>query len=584
MISIDKKKLLAYFIMLLLYVCPNAEGADDDYSVLVKRASAMTASEITDLADSARGAGDDRKAMALYMSVCCRKETNVSESSRQALVRAWLGAGDILFDRGSYSDALRMYIEGLKASDACEDHPWAAVLYKNIGNVYCRLYDYERGTTYYEKALDICKTRPDRLTEKKVLVNLSGVNVFLGNLDNARKCHEMASMIAVSDNQDLIFMDRYNYGMILLSEGKKKEALECFRGLADYAINNGMHPKYLCSAYQQLHRTFESSGHNDSSLFYIDKCLKTAEANGIGHLFMSVQLALSLHYEKIGNMRLAQECKNRYLNMKDSILDSRQFDAVKHVQFLYESEKVSGRINQLQRQKRERELTIGRQRIVIASVTVVMLAVALFLYFIYRQKKRIDRSYRNLYSINRKYIAMQEEMRLRHSQNVRLLKEKDEEIASLKALTDTEKASEDSQDNEVSRQKYSTSNLDGVRMREIADAVSEVMGEGTVFCNPDFNLDMLSGLVKSNNKYVSQAINETFGKNFSAYINEYRVNLACQRLSDTDGFGSLTVKAIGESVGFKSQSTFINVFRKATGMTPSVYQKIAEKEKNERND
>ncbi len=59
-----------------------------------------------------------------------------------------------------------------------------------------------------------------------------------------------------------------------------------------------------------------------------------------------------------------------------------------------------------------------------------------------------------------------------------------------------------------------------------------------------------------------------------------RVRLACMRLSDLQGFGNYTVKAIGESVGYKVYGTFINVFKKATGITPSMYQKLTLEEAN----
>ena len=52
------------------------------------------------------------------------------------------------------------------------------------------------------------------------------------------------------------------------------------------------------------------------------------------------------------------------------------------------------------------------------------------------------------------------------------------------------------------------------------------------------------------------------------------------RLSDLQGFGNYTVKAIGESVGHKVYGTFINVFKKATGITPSMCQKLTLEEAN----
>ena len=46
-------------------------------------------------------------------------------------------------------------------------------------------------------------------------------------------------------------------------------------------------------------------------------------------------------------------------------------------------------------------------------------------------------------------------------------------------------------------------------------------------------------------------------------------------LEDEERFGNLTIKAISESVGYKSHSTFINVFVRQTGLKPSLYQSLS---------
>lgn len=63
--------------------------------------------------------------------------------------------------------------------------------------------------------------------------------------------------------------------------------------------------------------------------------------------------------------------------------------------------------------------------------------------------------------------------------------------------------------------------------------------------------------------------------NVPSFINEYRVREACRRIADDAGFRNLTFAAIGESVGFSSQVSFNRAFKKATGMPPSVYHKMA---------
>lgn len=99
-------------------------------------------------------------------------------------------------------------------------------------------------------------------------------------------------------------------------------------------------------------------------------------------------------------------------------------------------------------------------------------------------------------------------------------------------------------------------------------------------CNPEFSLERLAKIVGSNSKYVSQTINEEFNRNFSTYINDYRVKLACERLANTE-YDSYKIKFVGESVGFKSQSIFTEVFRQHTGLSPAVYRKMAKEERGE---
>ena len=94
------------------------------------------------------------------------------------------------------------------------------------------------------------------------------------------------------------------------------------------------------------------------------------------------------------------------------------------------------------------------------------------------------------------------------------------------------------------------------------------------FCDSDFSLERLATLVGSNSRYVSQIINETYNKNFRSFLNEYRVKEASIRLDDKEKYGNYTMKAIGESLGYKSQANFIESFRKITGVTPSIYLKL----------
>lgn len=127
-------------------------------------------------------------------------------------------------------------------------------------------------------------------------------------------------------------------------------------------------------------------------------------------------------------------------------------------------------------------------------------------------------------------------------------------------------------------EKYQSSNLADEQKRTILDAINQVMESTDVYCKEDFSLEKLAVLVNSNSKYVSQVINETYHRNFNIYINEYRIQEARIRLADVEKYGNYTIKAIAESVGYKSTTTFTNAFKSITGITPSIFQKMAKED------
>jgi AraC-like DNA-binding protein len=53
------------------------------------------------------------------------------------------------------------------------------------------------------------------------------------------------------------------------------------------------------------------------------------------------------------------------------------------------------------------------------------------------------------------------------------------------------------------------------------------------------------------------------------------VHEACKRLVDNEHYGNMTIQAIYEEVGYRNAVSFIRVFKKVMGMTPSVYQKLS---------
>ncbi|HAK76052.1 MAG TPA: DNA-binding protein [Runella sp.] len=121
-----------------------------------------------------------------------------------------------------------------------------------------------------------------------------------------------------------------------------------------------------------------------------------------------------------------------------------------------------------------------------------------------------------------------------------------------------------------STQKYVDKKLDAQEAELIIDKLKKAMKEKTLFKNPNLKLNDLAKEINLSGHQLSQLLNDYLEKNFSLFVNEYRIEEACKMLSMNV---PLTIDAIGDEVGFNSKSTFFAAFKKIKGLTPSAYQK-----------
>lgn len=90
------------------------------------------------------------------------------------------------------------------------------------------------------------------------------------------------------------------------------------------------------------------------------------------------------------------------------------------------------------------------------------------------------------------------------------------------------------------------------------------------YTSEDPSLKALARAFNTHPNTISRLINEQTSGNYNDFLNGYRVRLAIERL-ESGTFTHLTIEAIGQSVGFKSKSSFYEAFKKHTGESPSRY-------------
>lgn len=100
--------------------------------------------------------------------------------------------------------------------------------------------------------------------------------------------------------------------------------------------------------------------------------------------------------------------------------------------------------------------------------------------------------------------------------------------------------------------------------------------ESRIYLDPDLNLSKLSKKLGVHENLLSFVINDKTGKNFTTYINSFRVEHFIE-LALSERLENETILSLAFESGFSSKSSFNRVFKELKGLSPSAYLKEKEK-------
>jgi AraC-like DNA-binding protein len=106
--------------------------------------------------------------------------------------------------------------------------------------------------------------------------------------------------------------------------------------------------------------------------------------------------------------------------------------------------------------------------------------------------------------------------------------------------------------------------------------IDAYMTQEQPYLMPGLTVRSLAKQLSLNPRYVSQAINVKAGKNFSEYVNDYKIKHACQLLSSKEQQNVTVIDVMLQS-GFNTKSNFNRAFKAQTGCTPFEYRQKSQK-------
>tara|TARA_R110002073_G_scaffold326975_1_gene507313 strand:- start:22039 stop:23079 length:1041 start_codon:yes stop_codon:yes gene_type:complete len=117
--------------------------------------------------------------------------------------------------------------------------------------------------------------------------------------------------------------------------------------------------------------------------------------------------------------------------------------------------------------------------------------------------------------------------------------------------------------------KYLNKKIDESQTMMLSNRLENLMVKDHLYKEPNINLNSLAKKCSVLPHTLSQFLNENYGKSFSLFINEYRIEKAKELIISNK---KLSIEAIGYDCGFNSKSAFFSTFKKLTGMTPANYR------------
>ena len=106
--------------------------------------------------------------------------------------------------------------------------------------------------------------------------------------------------------------------------------------------------------------------------------------------------------------------------------------------------------------------------------------------------------------------------------------------------------------------------------------LQQEMERNLFYLDSELSLTSLAQDLDIHPNSLSKIINEGLGKNFSDFINDYRVHAVLDRLKDFN-YDHITLLGISFECGFNSKTTFNRVFKNVTGKTPIDFKKTVSK-------
>ena len=487
---------------------------------------------------------------------------SLKEKDDEFIARSYLAMGLVNLYNSKFYVSNEYYTKALNTEHARKNPKFASACYSNRGGNFIYLNNFSEAISNLNKSLKIAEKLGDSIDYYQTLGSIGFLDGQNRNFAEAEQKTIKALAYFERTKDSAQFPRHYqNLAMFYKNQGKLTQALEnADKALKLYkdddaqnkvkvlyiiadtrykqgnivasneALAKGLHiiessglqMAVLTQIYYQLAKNDLSENKFGKIEEYLKKAKELIVASGVTENMDGYYFVRAEYYARTGNYNAYKKNHEEYLEYNERKDKQQSTERYNELSALYDTERKEAKIS-----AQQQELTIKNTQLWgLAIIVFILIAASATIAYYYMRMRRYIKS---LYKSNL-------------------------EEANTAPFAATKDDTED-------------------RLGILYNNILKLMEQEKLYLQPDLNISDLRAKTGSNDKYISQAINNFSNSNFNSFLNKYRINHAKKLIIQIGSNTSL--KVVSAESGFNNHTTFYRQFKEVTGLTPTQFMDLS---------
>ena len=445
-------------------------------------------------------------------------------------------------NRCEHTESVALYREALSLSDSIpKDYRTKIIVLVNLGNAYTNIKSHRKAINTMNEVISLLDQFEDNPKIRASALNgIANNHEGLDEIEKSLEYHFKSKQLGESiEDESIVATSLNNIGDIYQRHGDYEKAIDAIT--MALALQSAQKPtKERAWLLFNLGLCQQKLGDVAQSISTLEQAQKLALEKGLSEIEMETYEHLAEVYEVNNNVQKAREAKEKFLTLKNEILENRQ-DATK-----FDLEKdLSAKNEVIESNETVIAKLIKKRNTLFYWVGICMgiLALVIILFLTYRKSSSLKQQQLQKQFLSLKYYNTTPTDQIKKQKN------KNPQPASYKNSSLTKE--------------------DLLKYKELLEAF---MSQKKPYLNSELSQSNLASQLEISSHHLSEVLNTVFNQNFYNFINSYRV-LEAQQLMQKDTEKKHKILTFAFDAGFKSKTSFNRIFKSHTGLTPSDYRK-----------